>query len=61
MVDLVFTLTDLSEGKAYYVGAAPVSIEIGKSDSLDFESNGRAYNIELDTSYGKLPTQTEKP
>lgn len=55
MFDLVFTLKDTSSGDPCYVGAAPVSVEVGESRTVNLERNNRIYNIVLDTSYGKLP------
>lgn len=54
-IDFVFTLKDLSSGKPYYVGAAPLSLRVGQSDEIRFDRNGRLYRVLLDTSYGVLP------
>ncbi|WP_347332889.1 hypothetical protein [Marinimicrobium locisalis] len=54
-IDMVFTIKDISSGKPYYVGAEPLSFEVGESTTVNFERNDKKYNIVLDTSYGKLP------
>lgn len=56
-LDLLLTLKDVIDGKPYYVGARPVSLDIGDAAELEFESNGRVYGLSLDTSYGRLPPE----
>ena len=58
-LDLLVTLQDVVEGKPYYIGASPVNLDIGGAAQVTFEENGRVYEISLDTSYGKLPAETD--
>lgn len=56
-LNLLVTLQDIVDGKPYYVGARPVSVDVGEAAQIKLERDGTVYEISLDTSYGKLPAE----
>ena len=54
-VNLLITLKDLSSGKPYFIGVQSTDLTVGDAESFKFERSGVIYNVDIDTSYGKLP------
>ena len=54
-VNVLISLKDLSSGKPYFIGVQSTDLTVGDAKSFKFEHSSVIYNVDIDTSYGKLP------